>query len=360
MPIDHEIRSKGLGATDIAAILGMSPWADRFSVYVDKLGLIKRKTAKPWQQRGKYFERGIVAWYGDITKRQTEWFDTTIQNPDRSWQVCTPDAFVLKGAGMMPRDQSALLDGLKRIGGVDAKTVNFQHREGWGEGGTDAIPDYVALQLHWSCSTANLPWWDCAALLGMDDLRIYRVHRDAKIEQSLLEEGYDFWHNHILAGVRPSIGSNEAAKEYLLQRFPKNIQALRFATAEEAALMANLKAAGEQYDVVNDAYDRIANEIREAIGDSDGLVAGKWKVTWKFQAAVMGIEWSDVAMELGMRCEMLKALVTQLLEAGSSLSVAVPEWWEQKFDDLAKLYEIEVKKGGRVMRPSWGRKQQGD
>src|SRR5262249_36732423 len=163
-----------IGGSEIAAILGMDPRRDAYSVYVEKLGLIRRPAPGARMRWGKRIEQCIAQAYAEETNQQVEWIDETRVNRDREWQVCTPDAMVV--------DPNAAAWGRRYIRGVDAKNVAWDQAHLWGEPGTDSVPDPIFLQCQWYCSAEDLPWWDVAALFGGNDLRIYPIKRDPEIE----------------------------------------------------------------------------------------------------------------------------------------------------------------------------------
>lgn len=351
MPIDHELRAKGLGASEISAVLGMDPFKDAYAVWCEKRGLVDRNKRFEKQRgartrRGKYFERGIVTWYGDLTNQQTEWFDATVQHPQRSWQVCSPDAWVLRGAEMVPRDVAASAQGLQRIGGVDAKSVSWDQRHVWtGSDGERQMPDHVAIQLQWSCSTTDMPWWDVAALMGMDDMFIYRMHRDATIEAMLLESGEAFWNNHVLANVPPEVGASAATRDYLRQRFPKHVERLRPANADELRLIRDLHELVVIHKTAEKRLDAGKHRIMAAIGDAEGLEFGQSeKITWRKEQDTYGPDWEAVARELDLRRALLR---TACLAAG--WSGPFPEWWDQDLLALIDEHIIKTREGARKL-----------
>jgi len=355
--IDSYIRSQGVGASEVAAIIGMDPRRDRFSVYASKLGLIKRDAPNQRQLRGHYFERGIAMAYADRTGRQVEWFDETVAHPDRSWQVCTPDAWVLENR--------------RKIGGMDSKTVAWDQRHTWGED-MDTVPAHIICQCQWSCSATDLPWWDVAACFGLDDIRIYRVDRDPKIEAVLIEEVDRFWRENVLARVPPPIGGNEDAQEYLRQAFPKNREPLRSATEEEDALVRQYITAKAELDVAECKKDELANQLKLAIGDAEGIQARAGRATWRKDKDSTGPDWKAVAYELGLRFALTKALllryagelngdgdIASLCRASQSaahddsalqkVADSFPEWWDQTFEQITKTYEIVTRVGPRKL-----------
>jgi predicted phage-related endonuclease len=228
--------------------------------------------------------------YSDRTGRQVEWFDETVAHPDRSWQVCTPDAWVLENC--------------RKAGGMDSKTVAWDQRHAWGED-MDTVPAHIVCQCQWSCSTTELPWWDVAACFGLDDIRIYRVERDPKIEAVLLEEVDRFWRENVLARVAPPIGGNEDAKEYLRQAFPTHHEPLRSATAEEEALILRFIAAKAAAKETETLEAELGNQLKLAIGDSEGIQARVGRATWRKDKDSVGTDWEAIAREYASRIDLL-------------------------------------------------------
>ena len=305
--IDPKLRGKGIGGSEVAAILGMDARRDAFAVYADKLGLLQRAAPTGRMLWGKRIERVIADAYSDETGRPHQWCDETRVSPARSWQVYSPDAFVIDlSEGRLPMT----------VGGLDAKNVAWDQSATWGEPGTDVVPDSIALQCQWYCSAAELPWWDVAALFGGNDLRIYRVNRDAEIEAVLLEETERFWRDHVLAHVPPSPGSSTATTEALKKMYPRNVEACRFATPEEGEILARLKAAREASDAADAEKEAAENAIKLAIGESEGLIHGPIKVTWKKTADTFGPAWEEIARDLGATPAVIAAH-TKMVRAGA-------------------------------------------
>ena len=284
----HEIRATGIGGSEVAAICGLDPNRDQFSVYAEKLGLVKRQKPNGRMRWGRLLEQAIVNGYTEETGWATEWCDITHRNRDRPWQLCTPDAYV------WTRDK---VSG-EPEGGVDAKNVDFGRVHLWGERGTDDVPITIGLQLQWYCSGENLPWWDASALFGGNDLRIYRVHRDREIEAVILEETEKFWRHHVVARVAPPIGFTQTASEYLKQRFPKNTEPLRVATEAEHALLRQLKQIDEEVKEKTRDQTAIENAVKLAIGNSEGVLDGLSKVTYRKCKDTLVTDWEAAARDL--------------------------------------------------------------
>ncbi len=291
------LRSRGIGGTDIAAICGLHPTRDAWTVYAEKTGLLE-KVVDATNNRirwGKLLERAIVAGYSEITTHETEWVDRTMRNERRPIQVWTPDALGINGAANR---------------GVDAKNVAWDQAKLWGEPGTDDVPQHIVAQCQWYLSASGRQAWDVAALFGGNDLRIYTVLPDREIEAALLEEAERFWMEHVLKGVAPPMGNSPAVAEYLKQRFPRNVVALRQATPEEAALIYEYLPVRDELNQLEDECAAMENRIKASIGDADGVQFGGGKITWKASKDGTLVDWEAVARAAGATPELVAQYTT--------------------------------------------------
>lgn len=282
--IDQSLRLRGIGASEIAAVVGIDPRRSAFDVWAEKTGLVARTEPTARMRWGKKLERVIAEAYSEETGHPAMWRDQTLPGLASEVQIFTPDAYVFPvGAGPLTN----------AIGGLDCKNVAFDQWEKWGEVGTDAVPDSIALQCQWSCSASGLPWWDVAALFGGNDLRIYRVHIDVEIVGVLIDQGEKFWRDHVLTGNAPEIQNTSAAREYLRQRYPASVEALRPATDEERALITDYRTATRIAGEWQDKADALKLRICDHIGEAEGVTfdAGEpgkaGRVTWKLGKEVL-------------------------------------------------------------------------
>ena len=136
--MDPELRSSGIGGSEIGALCGLDSMRDAFSVYCDKLNLLERAKPNARMRWGKLLERAISEGYAEETGFRVQWSDLSRANAQRPWQIFTIDAFVAEKA-----------DGVAYAydGFVDCKNVDFGRAHLWGERGTDDVPSHIFLQL---------------------------------------------------------------------------------------------------------------------------------------------------------------------------------------------------------------------
>lgn len=181
-----------VGGSDIAALLGLSPWATPLSVYARIVGGTKDEDSAP-KKRGRFLESAVLNMYADAT-----------------------GAKVLPGPKLRhPRiphtraslDALALRDG-RRV--ADAKTAGRTEIHKWGEPGTDQVPLYIVPQMNFYGGIAHMLGEvdtrdvDVPALVG-GDLAVYEVKWDAELF-ALCEQAVErFWVDHVLPRRPPPV-----------------------------------------------------------------------------------------------------------------------------------------------------------
>ena len=291
-------RTAGLGGTDAAAIVGLHPQRDAFSVYCEKAGLITAGIGQANHRVGwgTKLQRIIAEAWTETTGKPHEWLDRTMQGKAADFQIFTPDA-----RSAAPGDQR----------GLEVKTAGLDQAKNWGESGTAIVPDHYAVQCAWYLSAADVDLWDIALLIAGADFRIYTIRRDQELEAMLLEAGAEFWHNHVLPRRPPPPGSGAASAEALRRLFPRNVEALRVATDLETALMENLRAARERFDVAEAEKKELEHALELAIGEAEGLTYPGGKITWKKDRDSLGTDWEKIARVTCQDEDRLADLITE-------------------------------------------------
>ena len=170
-------RVNGIGGSEAAAVLGLSPWKTPYQVYCDKLGLSGDQETTPAMEWGTRLEPVVRQKYADETGR-------TVRFP-------IGDEF-----GHMQSDRHpfmlATLDGITDDGrGLEIKTT--RHGGEWGEEGSDEVPQAYVVQCQHYMVVSKLEVFDIALLIGGSDFRIYEVPRDEELQGLIIEREAEFW-----------------------------------------------------------------------------------------------------------------------------------------------------------------------
>lgn len=257
--MNPEIRKAALGGTDVAAIVGASPFASPWDIYARVTGLLDDVVTETNErmQIGKLMERPVAHLYTMRTGRAHEWRDTTQLDPKTPYFCWTPDA-------MVPKDR-----------GLDCKCVAWDQADKWGEG-LKEVPEHIAVQGQWYMARGGVPYWDIAAFFGGSELRIYTLQRDEEFIGLLEDEANRFWSDHVLAGKEPPVTATPTAKAYLKQKFPKDDGVLLDTPSE---VVADYIETRRQFKELEKRKDSMEAAIKLAIGEHYGLIGPWGKIT---------------------------------------------------------------------------------
>lgn len=275
-------RKTGLGGTDISAICGLDPRRSAFDVYCSKVGLLvdvpREENERMWA--GKKLERAIADMYSDREGKPIKWSDKIDRHHERPWQLASADFFV---------------DSKPERIGADSKNVSWEFSHLWGEDGSDDVPDWISMQMHWYLAFYDIEQWHIAALFGGNDFRVFKLKRDFELEEMLLDAGERFWRDHVEAGVPPEMTATPTAYAYLRARFPRNSGAMRTPTGDEAVLIEEFLSARAAHRATEKVYQDAEVKLKAAIGNDDGFRLHNGRVTYKKIADTLGIDYEALA-----------------------------------------------------------------
>lgn len=196
----HTARARGIGGSEIAAVLGLSPWESRFSLWHRKIGLATPVVENDVMYWGKAIEPVIRAEWnkrhaddGLAVREVGTW--SHYRYP---WMIANPD-----GAG-----DNIIWEG---------KTA--RDGDGWGEEGTDEIPVYYRCQALWYLDVFGLDVCHLSVLIGGSDYREYHVEYDADEAEFMRAKAREFL-DEVEQRTRPSIDAHDTTYQTVRELNP--------------------------------------------------------------------------------------------------------------------------------------------
>lgn len=275
------IRSTGVGASEVPAVVGLSPYATAIDVWARKVGLAEPVAETVAMRVGNAVEPAVATLYEQDRGCKLLLGETT-RHRIFGWAIATPDRIV-EGDGRL----------------VEIKTVGARMARDWGADAEDAIPEYVRAQVEWQMLVCGARRCDVAALIGGTDFRIYQIERDDELGAMLLDLVGRFWTEHVLTREPPAIDASLSARRAIEARFPCNGGAMLRATPDADAWARKAAAARKALADATAAKEEAENHLRAIIGDADGIAGDGWKATWKAPKPTRVVAWEDVARAAG-------------------------------------------------------------
>lgn len=244
-------RRTGLGGSDIAAALGLSPYKTAMQLYLEKRG--------EWDQ-GEPPEDSEVQWWGRMLEpivRQRYAEETgrivvmppgTLRHPVHSFLLAHVDG---------------LIDGERR--GYEGKTAF--HSFGWGEEGTDQIPLPYLLQVHAYLTVTAYEVWDVCTLIGRR-FKFYEVAADAEMSEMIIAGAADFMRRVKENDPPPLDYRHSTAIDVVKRLYPGTNGARLPASADAIAWRASLEAAQVAKKSAESSIAEMKARLLEEMGEA--------------------------------------------------------------------------------------------
>ena len=183
-------RKKGIGGSDVAAILGISPWRTALDVYNDKLSPVIEDEPNEDMKRGIRAERYILEEYVETTGESVETNLDTLVDKEYPFMRANIDAKVI-GKNVL----------------VEAKSTKAPISS-W----DNKIPEYYKAQVAYYAMLADSECVDIPVLFSGWTYACFTYWRDYEFEAKIKQSVIDFWEDHIVKGIPPKPQSLEELK----------------------------------------------------------------------------------------------------------------------------------------------------
>lgn len=256
-------RRHGIGGSDVAAILEMSPFKSPLDVYLEKIGEADSTQENERMYWGSRLESLVADEYSLRHDRKVRRRHQAVVHKKYTWMRANVDRIVIN---------------LDRL--LECKTTSERNAELWGEPGTDEIPElYMAQAQHYLIVTGR-PVIDVAVLIGGQEYRDYTVEADREIHDMLIEEEHRFWDEHVLRGVPPAPRSVEEAQRL----WPKHTDRSVLADDPVVEVVNRLREVKDEQKRLEADEKDLKLHIQQYMGDAAVLFdpdGQKPLVTWK-------------------------------------------------------------------------------
>jgi putative phage-type endonuclease len=261
-------RREGIGASDVAGILGLSPWASPWSVWADKVGLSPDSEPSDAMEFGNRAEPMLGEWFQDRTGLYISGEQTWCSHPDDPWMRCTVDGFVHEGP-----DQA--LDAA--LGVAEFKTTS--------EAEWDEVPAHYQCQATWQALVTGMDrvWFGVLHLaFGRPRFAVYQFTPTDNDKATVRDLCRRFWHDHVLTGVPPEVDGSDATTDALNAAWPLTDPDHPVDVSADLELVT-LAAVKADIKRLEGEKARLENEIRAALGEHETGTCGGWRLSWKPQ-----------------------------------------------------------------------------
>jgi len=255
-------RSENIGSSDMAAIMGLSPYASSYDVYLNKVYPTKGISSEA-MDIGTHLEQGII-----------NYCETKIGKilPNQYRRVA--------GTKMAANiDGLALDDGNKPCEFKTAGILSSFARgiSDWGDAGTPDVPDHVAIQchVHMLALTANVEsmsgypeYCHVGALIGGRGIVMFKVPFDRELAEHMVRVADEFWVGHVEPRIPPRDVSPSLGTIKTITRIPNKVV---MGGDDILTSWETRKALKDEEKYAHDAAKVKQAEILAQLGDAEAI-----------------------------------------------------------------------------------------
>lgn len=255
-----EYRRRGIGGSDAAAILGVSPFATARDLYYDKLKLVSYEDPEDnWVQKriGHLLEDLVAEIFHVRTGYPIFQVKKMFYHPVCTFMLADVDYFV-----SLPNGETAILE---------IKTTNYNATDHWWADGQETVPVNYEIQGRHYMAVMNLNHVFYCCLYGNSEQEtiIRHIERDRDYEEELIALEGDFWNNHVLAKQPPAYMEDgelvlTSVKNHFGSADP-NAPAIELSLSGASGAMRYLELQAEK-SALNAEIKRIDNEMKRLQG----------------------------------------------------------------------------------------------
>lgn len=255
-----KVRKLGLGGSDMAAVLGLSPWRSPIDVWLDKTSdTVEEKESEPMYW-GNVLEEVVAQEFAKRSGYKVRNNNFTLQSEEYPYLLANID---------------------REIVGIDAglecKTANAFKANEW-DG--DNVPDAYYIQCqHYMAVTGKASWW-IAALIGGNTFVYKEIKRNDEVIQAIIDTGAAFW-ELVESKTMPTPDDTKQCENTLKKLYQKsNGQSVEL-PANYGNMIIDYLEIKNQLSELETKKRGIENVMKDFLKDNERATYGEHFVSWK-------------------------------------------------------------------------------
>jgi len=270
-----EVRKQGIGSSDAAAACGIHPFLSMLELWMIKTGRMASNIDASnnngidgysplyW---GNTLEPMVAKYYQKHTGNKVRRINAILQHPD-------PDNH------FMLANLDYAITGSDEVQILECKTTGEHGAKLWKHG----VPLYVTCQVqHQLAVTGKTAAHICVLLCG-HEAKIYKVERDERLIESIMEHERLFW-QYVQTDTPPTPDHSESAARALKQLYPKPEPTSKIDFKNDAGankLFEQLLSYRDYMQELEQRLDQVKHQLQSLIKDHEVAIFDKGAISWK-------------------------------------------------------------------------------
>ena len=274
------VRKQGIGSSDAAAACGIHPYLSMLELWMIKTGRMSSDIDESIEGYsplywGNTLEPMVAKYYQEHTGNKVRRVNAILQHPDAD------KAFMLANL-----DYSVV--GSDEVQILECKTTGEHGAKLWKHG----VPLYVTCQVqHQLAVTGKSAAHICVLLCG-HEAKIYKVERDERLIESIVEHERLFW-QYVETDTPPTPDHSESAAKALKLLYPSPKPSSKIdLTDDDGAnkLFEQLLSYRDYMQELEQRHDQVKHQLQTLIADNEVAVFEKGAISWKRSKDNVGLD----------------------------------------------------------------------
>lgn len=252
-----------IGASESAAILGLSNWSSPLKVWSEKTSALPHEDLSDREaiELGNELEDYVARRFCQKTGKKVHRVNATLYHKDHPFIACNLDRQVV--------DEKVPLE---------CKTAGEFMAKDW-KG--DVAPNAYVVQVMHQMAVTGAPYAYLAVLIGNREFKWLKVDRDEDMIKTIVEREVAFWNTFVVPKIMPKVIRQD--NETLARLFKDAVDEVIPLDDDARRTIESLQGMKADYKDLEGKIDLLGNKLKAMLGDKLAGTTGNWRVMWKPQ-----------------------------------------------------------------------------
>lgn len=266
LPSTHEEwladRSKGIGGSDVGAVLGLNKYKSTYTLWAEKSGIVPQEEVNNEAVRvGHDLEQYVADRFVEATGHKVVTSEYSFQSEKYPFMLANVDRLLV--------DEPS---------GLECKTASALTRYDFENG--DIPPSYYCQCMHYMAVTGLKKWYIAILVMGKG-FYWFEIKRDEEEIKALIEAESDFW-NKVENGIEPPIDGMESTSKTLSECFGYSKDGKECILGYEAENALNMiNSINEKMKELKEQKNLYENIVKREMRSAERAETEDLVVTWK-------------------------------------------------------------------------------
>lgn len=253
-------RAKGIGGSDIAAILGMSRWKSAFGLWLEKTGQAEAP---------------------DLSENEAVYWGTVLEDAVAQ-RFCELTGKRVRRCGTLADDEYPFMHAnvdrmiVGENAGLECKTTGAFGRSAW-DG--DEVPDAYYLQCQWYMMVTGCERWYIACLIGGNKFVWKEIPRNDSDIAAIRKAAVDFWHK-VENRIMPEVDGSKECGATLAERFPQDDSPAVELDGSADEIISELNEVSALVKDLTERKTLAENKLKALLGSAECGESRRYRVKW--------------------------------------------------------------------------------